>query len=98
MTILSAIHSNDINRRVTESGDIRITNLGDFRTLLGITNASFSTCTASPTVSLYNGSIAGVKADYAWGTIQPYVKHSDGSWVVPKVYVNDNSNTWKRVA
>jgi hypothetical protein len=98
MTVLSAVHGGTVNRRVTQDGlNVRVTNLGGVRVLSEQIGIATSEIVVDATLIPFNGSISGKAMDSTWGTVTPYVKNSGGSWVIPKVYVNDN-NTWKRVA
>lgn len=92
--IFNAISNSQTDRRVTENGDPRITDSGEFRASINAGNTGISELAATLSVTKF---VPGLKANVAgaWGTVSARVKRS-GTWVTPKVYVKDNG-TWKRV-
>jgi hypothetical protein len=92
--IFNAISNSQTDRRVTENGDPRIADSGEFRASINAGNTGISDLSATLSVTKF---VPGLKANVngVWGTVSARIKRS-GTWVTPKVYVKDNG-TWKRV-
>lgn len=95
----SAVFDNTLDNiiRLTESGDVRVTEDGlDTRVALNVNANNVYAVIISDGVHIPFEATAYIKEDGVWKEFDPYVKWG-GSWAFPdKVYKNI-SNTWKRV-